>query len=188
MVEEEPLPPPEVRTVRDLIYWQYAKIISKEEEAEKVRHASVKIRFEKLLSGEIVWADSIRSFILEHDTPDACIYCGAVAELSRGNLIAPRRGGPDSPGNVVTACRACQASKGDSGVYEWYSAHRRERVPPFAEVKYLSLLYELHERGGRLDIDRFDLEPICGHCEVGYLCEETELTVYCLEGALMRRS
>lgn len=187
MVEVEPLPPPEVKTVRDLILWQYAKIISKAEEAEKTRHASVKLRFEKLRSGEIVWRDSIRSFLLERERPDTCIYCGAGSNLSHGHLIEPRRGGPDTPGNVVTACRTCMASKGDSGVYEWYTAHRRERVPPAAEGKYLSLLYELHEQGGRLDIDRFDLEPLCGHCQVGYLCEETELTVYCLEGALMRR-
>lgn len=44
-----------------------------------------------------------------------CVYCGQVlpaAELSVDHVQARSRGGDRSGGNLVTACRACNARKG----------------------------------------------------------------------------
>jgi len=180
------MPPAAVKTVRDLIYWQYGKIISASAGAGRRQYAFVMDRFKKLVSGEIEWSGAIREYIREREIPNQCIYCGKRENLSYDHLIPVSRGGPDIPDNVVMACRGCNSSKGDKGIYEWYKLDRRYEVPRIAEGKYLKLLYDLHDRKGTLQVDRKGLEELCRDCEVGYLCEETALTVYCLESVLMK--
>lgn len=181
------MPPSAVRTIRDLLYWQYAKIISESAGAGKRRYAFVMDRFKKLRSGEIEWSGSIREYIREREMPDQCIYCGSTKDLCYDHLISRNRDGPDIPDNVVMACRRCNSSKGDKGVYEWFKLDRRYEVPRVIEGKYLKLLYSLHSRRGTLDVGRADLERLCEGCELGYLCEGSTLTVYCLESILRRR-
>jgi hypothetical protein len=48
------VPPPAVRTIRDLIYWQYAKVISESARFGKKQFAFVIDRFKKLQGGEIL--------------------------------------------------------------------------------------------------------------------------------------
>jgi len=181
------MPPPAVRTVRDLLYWQYAKIISESAGAGKRQYGFVMDRFQALRSGDIEWSTSIREWVKERELPSACIYCGAAEGLSTDHLIPRGRGGPDIADNAVVACRGCNSSKGDRGVYEWFSLQRKDEVPRVAEGKYLKLLYPLHEGLGTLDAGRADLERLCRDCEVGYLCEESRLTVYCLESVMRCR-
>jgi HNH endonuclease len=180
------LPPSAVRTIRDLIYWQYAKIISESAGAGKKQYGFVMNRFKKLQSGEIEWSGAIREYIRERDMPNQCTYCGSQENLSYDHLIARTRNGPDIPDNVVMACKSCNSSKGDKGVYEWFKLDRRYELPRIAEGKYLKLLYKLHEPVGTLDVGRQNLSRICQGCEVGYLCPTTDLTVYCLESVLRR--
>lgn len=47
------MPPSVVRTIRDLIYWQYAKIISESADAGKKQFTFVMDHFKKLQSGKI---------------------------------------------------------------------------------------------------------------------------------------
>jgi hypothetical protein len=175
------MPPTAVRTICDLIYWQYAKIISESSGAGKKNYAFVMDRFKKLQAGEIEWAGSIREYIRERDLPNQCIYCKSMNGLCYDHLIARSRNGPDVPDNLVLACKACNSSKGDKGVYEWYKLNRRYDIPRIAEGKYLKLLYKLHDANDSLFITRQELEKLCAPCELGYLCDETRLTVYCLE-------
>ena len=181
------MPPSAVKTIRDLIYWQYAKIISESAGAGKKQYAFVMNRFKKLQSGEIEWSGVIREYIREREIPNQCIYCGSTKELSYDHLISRNRNGPDIPDNVVMACKSCNSSKGDKGVYEWFKLDRRYEVPRVTEGKYLKLLYKLHSEKGTLDAGRADLERLCNGCELGYLCEESSLTVYCLESILRRK-
>jgi len=67
------MPPSAVKIIRDLIYWQYAKIISESSGYGKKEFAFVINRFKKLQSGEIEWSGSIREYIRERETPDQCI-------------------------------------------------------------------------------------------------------------------
>ncbi len=180
------MPPSAVKTIRDLIFWQYAKIISESAGAGKKQYAFVMERFKKLQSGEIEWSGAIREYIREREMPNQCIYCGATSNLSYDHLISRNCGGPDSPDNVVMACMSCNSSKGDKGVYEWFKLDRRYEVPRIVEGKYLKLLYQLHEEKGTLNTERAELEKLCKECELHYLCTKTELTVYCLECILHR--
>ena len=84
------------------------------------------------------------------------------------------------------ACKKCNSSKGDKGLYEWFKLDRRYEIPRIAEGKYLKFLYSLHEERGTLDAGRKDLERLCDGYEINYLCDKPQLTVYCLESILKK--
>jgi hypothetical protein len=175
------MPPAAVKSIRDLIFWQYAKIISEAAGPGKRGYRFVMNRFKKLQTGEIQWSGSIREYIRERELPDQCIYCGATHNLSYDHLIPLSKGGPDSPDNVVLACRSCNASKGDRGPYEWFGLDRRYDLPRIVEGKFLKLAYQYHEKEGTLDLPRSDIQKLCQRCSLGHLCPETDLSVLCLE-------
>ena len=178
------MPPPAVKTVKDLLYWQYAKIISNSAGAGKGNYGFVMDRFKKLKSGDIRWSSSIREYVKEHEEPDRCVYCGAHGGLTVEHMLPRARSGPDVPENAVWVCTSCNSKKGSKRLYEWYGLESRNALPRIAEGKYLKLLYSLHERAGTLDALPADL---CPSCDLGNKCPvEGSLTVYCLEGVFAR--
>jgi hypothetical protein len=181
------MPPKAVRTVRDLIYWQYAKLIAESAGYGKTKnYGFIMDRFKQLKSGDIQWSGSIKEYVKEREKTNECIYCGSKEALSTDHLIPKSRGGPDSGDNAITACKRCNSSKGDRGVYEWYGLERRNELPRIVEGKYLKLLYTLHEKEGMLDLDVKNLDKLCEICDIGKLCEERSLTVYSLESILRK--
>jgi len=48
-----------------------------------------------------------------------CAYCGAKRELQREHVIPLARGGRHSIGNILPACRPCNASKKAQLLVEW---------------------------------------------------------------------
>lgn len=177
------MPPSAVRTIRDLIFWQYAKIISESAGAGKRNYGFVMDRFKKLQSGDIRWSTSIREYVKEHETPETCVYCGAKGDLTLEHILPTSRGGPDSPDNAVWVCKKCNSSKGGRRLYEWFGLDNRYGVPRIAEGKYLKLLYQLHEERGTLNTS--NISELCPRCDLGRKCpERAKLTVYCLEGCL----
>ena len=177
------MPPPAVKTLRDLIFWQYAKIISESAGFGKSNYRFIMDRFKKLRSGEIEWSSSIREWIHERENPNQCIYCGAREKLTVEHMIPLSRGGPDHPDNAVWVCSHCNSSKGDKRLYEFYGLKNRNKIPRIAEGKYLKLLYDELDKRGVLDIDRDNISDLCDECDLDKNCPVPEdLTVYCLEG------
>ncbi len=142
------MPPSAVRTIRDLIFWQYAKIISASASAErhglsrielgpkgatrgtgKKNYGFIMNRFKALQSGKIEWSGAIREYVKEREKENQCIYCGAKDNLSYDHLLPRSRGGPDISDNVVQACKHCNSSKSDKGVYEWFKLDKKDKVP-----------------------------------------------------------
>ncbi len=182
------MPPAVVRSVRDLIFWQYAKIISESAGAGKRQYGFVMDRFKKLTSGEIQWSTSIREYVKERTKPDECIYCGNKTDLTLEHILPRSRGGPDTTDNAVMVCKSCNSSKGDKRLYEWYTLDRRYELPRIAEGKYLKLLYTLHEQTGTLNA-RDVATQLCPKCDMQAKCpEKAKLTVYCLEGQFQKIS
>lgn len=179
------MPPGAVRNVRDLLYWQYAKLIAKSAGYDR-NYGFIMNRFKRLQAGKISWSGSIREYVKEREAKDRCIYCESTEGLSTDHLIPASRGGPDTGDNAVVACKRCNSSKGDRGLYEWFGLARKDEVPRIAVGKYLKLLYDMHAEEGTLDIDRTALPRLCGRCEVQHMCDRRKLTVYCLESILMR--
>jgi 5-methylcytosine-specific restriction endonuclease McrA len=83
-----------------------------------------------------------RTLVFERDD-FRCVYCGerfGADELSVDHVEPRVRGGDQSTGNLVTACRACNALKGHRRVSEFL------REDPVARVNFLRLASHLWPR------------------------------------------
>jgi len=164
------MPPSAVKTLQDLLYWQYAKIISESAGFGKSNYRFIMNRFKGLQSREIEWSSSIREWVRERENPDQCIYCGAKEKLTVDHMIPLSRWGPDHPDNAVMVCGRCNSSKGDKRLYEFYSLTNRNKIPRIAEGKYLKLLYDELNRRGLLKVDRGNISDICEICDLEQKC------------------
>jgi len=186
------MPPSVVKTIRDEIYWQYAKLISKSAGFGINQRAFQMERFIALRDGKIHWSSTIREWVKEHEKPEECIYCGAKGDLTVEHILPQCCGGPDIPDNAIKVCKKCNSSKGGKRLYEWIGIPNKDKIPRIAEGKYLKLLYELHEKSGTLNTTKENLAvQLCPRCDMPNLCKkeghEGKLTVYCLEGMLTRK-
>jgi len=187
------VPPTAVRTLRDLLYWQYAKIIAGSAGIGKENYAFVMERFSKLKNGGIAW-NSIREYIKEHEDPAECAYCGLVVpNLTLEHMFPQSLNGPQDEKNAVWACPSCNASKGGKRLYEYWARRgglraAKYEVPRIAEGKYLKLLYDVLEQADLLDLDEAGIRRrLCRDCDLSGLCEEEDsvgkLSPLCLDGA-----
>ncbi|MCX6778406.1 MAG: HNH endonuclease [Candidatus Micrarchaeota archaeon] len=182
------MPPSAVKSIRDLIFWQYAKLISKSAGFGINARAFQMSTFKKLQSGEMVWSTTIREYLREQEKPGVCIYCGAKTGLTVEHILPRCRGGPDSPDNAVMVCKSCNSRKGGKRLYECFGLEEKDKIPRIAEGKYLKLLYSLHEKNRTLDLPASALaSELCPKCDLGPKCpEKAKLSVYCLEGCFLK--
>jgi len=54
-----------------------------------------------------------------------CVYCSSVQNIELDHIIPLSRGGNHSAGNLVSACRTCNRSKGFKTITEWRLAKDR---------------------------------------------------------------
>ena len=175
------MPPAAVKTIEDLIFWQYAKLISKSAGFGMNARAFQMSTFKKLQSGNMKWSSTIREYLREMEKPGECVYCGAKTDLTLEHIMPRCCKGADSPDNAIMVCRKCNSSKGGKRLYEWFGLERKDEIPRIAEGKYLKLLHEMHEKAGTLHVS--NLKEICPRCDLGKKCpEKSKLTVFCLEG------
>lgn len=112
------MPPGYVRTIREEISYEYAKLISRSAFGE-INHPFVSSRFKALRAGEITMSGTIREWQREQELPRVCVFCGVGDGLQADHLIPRSRGGADSGENLVSSCGSCNASRGDKGVFQW---------------------------------------------------------------------
>ncbi|MDD4645414.1 MAG: HNH endonuclease [Bacteroidales bacterium] len=183
------MPPSAVKTIKDLFFWQYAKIISDSAHFGKKNFGFIMSKFKELQSGKIHWSTSIREYIKEHEEPDRCIYCGQSTKLTVEHILPRSRGGEDIPDNVVWVCQSCNSGKGSKRLYEWGKLTNKDNHHRIAEGKYLKYLYTLHENQGTLECD--NIKQLCQACDMGEHCKNEnsveKLSVYCLEGCFLKR-
>jgi len=186
------MPPPVIKTIKDEIFWQYAKLISKSAGFGINQRAFQMNRFIALRDGKIKWSTTIREWVKEHEKPNECIYCGSKCDLTVEHILPQCCGGPDIPDNAIKVCKKCNSSKGGKRLYEWIGLKHKDEIPRIAEGKYLKLLYGLHEKQGTSDIDKNELKTrLCPECDMPDICKkeghEGKLTVYCIEGTFTRK-
>ncbi len=112
------MPPAYVKTVREEIFYEYAKLISRAAYGS-LQRAFITDRFQKLRNGEITISGTMREWEREQELPKQCVYCSSTGDLTTDHLIPRNRGGDDSADNVVLACQPCNLAKGEKGVFEW---------------------------------------------------------------------
>lgn len=177
------MPPSAVKTVRQVIYYQYAKIISSSSGFGKTNYGMVMSKWKQLCSGEINWSSSVREWLKEKEEPNKCIYCGEEKDLTIEHILPRICLGEDVLENVIMVCKSCNSSKGGKRLYEWRGIDEKDHYNRIAEGKYLKYLYSLHERQGTLDCIVTDM---CPRCNMRNLCEEAnsveKISVYCIEG------
>jgi hypothetical protein len=144
------MPPPAVKTIKDLVFYQYAKLIASSAGVPGYPFIMSKMRL--LSSGEIKMSAVLRELKMQMlSETKCCEYCRSTQDLSWDHLIPRAKNGPDIADNHVLACRSCNSSKGAKGVYEWYGIKRKDDLPRLIAGKYLKLLYEIHEKNGTLE-------------------------------------
>jgi 5-methylcytosine-specific restriction endonuclease McrA len=78
----------------------------------------------------------------------ACQYCGTRKDLTLDHVVPSSRGGAQNWGNLVTACRRCNARKGDFTPEEAQMPLRRKPFKPSHEI---FLKDYVHNHGGLWD-------------------------------------
>jgi hypothetical protein len=183
------VPPPYVRTIREEILYEYAKLISRSAYGT-LQRGFITERFQKLRDGEIRISDTIREWEREQELPKECVFCRSTTDLSTDHLIPRNRRGDDSAENLVLSCKTCNTSRGDKGVFEWLGLKKKDNLHRLVAGKYLKQLLKVHEQAGTLDLTRSDLGQLCAACPLPLVCEESgtqgELTCFCLESVLPR--
>lgn len=187
------MPPAVVKSVKDLIFWQYAKIIAASAGIGKKDFPFVMSKFKQLRRGEIFW-NEIREYVKEKEHPDECIFCGATANLTLEHLLPRSHNGPDVEKNLVWICKSCNSSKGSRRLYEHFALQAgveaaKYGVPRIAEGKYLKLAFETLEEKGLLETSVTELSgTICPGCDMKTLCvkqgTEGKLSPFCIDGML----
>lgn len=182
------MPPKAIKSVRDIIYYQYAKIISNSSGFGKENYGVIMASWKKLKSGEMHWSSTVREWLREHENPNVCIYCGTEGKLTTEHILPRIHGGEDIPDNVVRVCSICNSSKGGKRMYEWQTLKNKDKHNRIAEGKYLKYLYSLHEKRGTLDVET--VTDLCKNCDMPKQCEKEnsveKLSVYCIEGCFIK--
>jgi hypothetical protein len=86
------MPPGYVKTVREEILYEYAKLISRSAYGT-LQRGFITERFKKLRDGEITISGTIREWEREQELPKQCVYCGSMEDLTTDHLIPRSRGG-----------------------------------------------------------------------------------------------
>jgi predicted CopG family antitoxin len=182
------MPPPYIKTIREEIYYEYAKLISRSAFNSRIEYGLVINKMKELKDGKISISDTIREWQKEQQLPRECVYCGSRNDLTTDHLIPKNRGGDDSADNLVIACTHCNSARGNKGVFEWLGLEKKDKLHRLVAGKYLKQLLKIHEAAGTLDIPKTELNKLCNKCPLPDVCERWgtvgEMTCFCLESIL----
>ena len=166
------MPDRDVETIRDLIFYQYAKIVARRafgaadgKEAKRKHYGFIKKTFRELKSGVKTWSEITREDWQFVEAEKRCVYCGSESDLYREHIV-PRSLGIkvecrscdviQGIHNQIWACGECNYLEGTKGLYEFYrDKYPSEKkfydlIPPLLEKKYLKTIIHCHECAGTL--------------------------------------
>jgi len=147
------MPPPAVpRKVEDIIFYYYAKLIIAPSAALPKTYGFIIDVYKRLKSGEIRMSDYEWEILKASEDPATCALCGARPGQPGQCVpvhVVPKSVGV-SPGmhNIVMACQACAASKGEKDLMAWWCkdlGRPRDEVPRVPLGMYLKIAYELNK-------------------------------------------
>lgn len=166
------MPDREVHTIKELIFYQYAKIIGKMAfgpESKTEAYGFIKKKFRELRDDEMKWSDILREDRQLVEAVPVCAYCGSSDRLQWEHIVPKslcineRCATCDhiqGIHNQIWACPSCNASKGTKGLYHFMKdlhpnvKHLSDCVPVLLEKKYLKTIYYCHQCNGTLDWDK----------------------------------
>jgi len=164
------MPPKAVKTIRDLIYWEYAKLISGSAGFGRKQYPFVMRKFMELKKGIIKWSDIVREDLSTDTTK--CVYCSSKQDLSNDHIVPKRECHFREIHNIVTCCNKCNSSKGDRDLIEWYGLEKRYEIPRIVMGKYLKMIYICHECRSTLDKGDINKDGILNVLDLGAIFRE----------------
>ncbi len=170
------MPPKAVKTVRDLIFWRYARLIARSAGMDE-QFGFIMKTFKDLQTGKKHWSSVLREDSLMIHENGHCVYCGATEGLTWDHIIprkikAPHGCNVHEIHNVVECCKSCNSSKGGRDVFSWFGKERRNEVPRLVEGKLLKLLYECHSCRGTLESADLDSSGELDILDLGWIFHE----------------
>ncbi|RMD84789.1 MAG: HNH endonuclease [Lentisphaerae bacterium] len=172
------MPDREVESIRDLLYYQYAKIMAKSafrtddgQAAKRQHYGFIKETLRALKNGKKTWSEITREDKQLVEKEKKCFYCGSEDDLQWEHIV------PKSIRikckcstchtiqaihNMIRACKSCNLAKRTMGLYEFFKAKYPDdtkfydRIPPLLEKKYLKTIWNCHECAGTLDVGDLD--------------------------------
>jgi hypothetical protein len=94
------MPPRYVKTIREEIFYEYAKLMSRSAFQGEINYGFVTDRFKGLRDGAIAMSGTIRELQREQELPRACVFCGVTGDLQMEEIeVLCRR---------CTLARACK--------------------------------------------------------------------------------
>lgn len=140
---------PTAKTIKDILFWEYAKLISCYAPTEKERAALATQNQLALKDGtkkvtEPIFADLEMS-------RGRCAYCCNQHDLSNDPMVPGRGCFSSELHNIVSICSGCKSSKSDLEMLEWWRPERFRELHPALRRKYLRMLYLCLECRGLLD-------------------------------------
>jgi hypothetical protein len=142
-------------TVRELIYWEYAKLISEKAVGNRLNYKFSNFTFRKLIEGNTTPSSILKENKQLFVLGDVCAYCGATGPLHWEHIIPVSLGGPDCIDNMVRACAPCNLTKGARDPYQWYLGSKAEPIPRIVLGKFLKIVFDEHAARGLLDSAEF---------------------------------
>lgn len=88
------MPPKYVKTIRDEIFYEYSKMISRSAFGE-LKHGFIGNLVKEFRLGDKTMSRTIREFEKEATLPKECVYCGSVDDLHIDHLVPRSLGGSD---------------------------------------------------------------------------------------------
>ncbi len=141
------MPPRYVKKIREEIFYEYAKLISRSVFKGKLNRGFITDRFIALRDGSITMSGSIREWQREQELPKECVFCTSVDNLQVDHLIPRSRGGMDVSDNVVLSCQPCNVTRGDKGIFEWLGLKRKDNLHRLVAGKYFnSFMSSMNQR------------------------------------------
>jgi len=138
-------------TVRELIYWEYAKLISEKAVGDRLNYKFVNFTYQKLVRGiatpSSILSENQQLFLMG----DVCAYCSAMGALHWEHIVPLSVGGPDNIDNMVRACAPCNLTKGARDPYQWYGGSKVDAIPRVVLGKFLKIVFDKYAEYGLLD-------------------------------------
>jgi hypothetical protein len=145
----------EPRTMRELIYWEYAKLIAGSAAGSRTNYRFVSHTYQKLMKRQIEPSSILTENQHLFSSGEICAYCGATHQLQWEHIVPRAIGGPDTFDNLVRACAPCNLSKGVRDPYQWYEAKDIDGIPRLVLGKFLKLVFSEYALLGVLDSPDF---------------------------------
>jgi hypothetical protein len=168
------MPDRDVKTIRQQIYFQYAKIVGKSAfgaDAKKTSYGFIKQTYKDFVNSEKKWSDILREDKQFIQSEKKCIYCESEHDLCMDHIVpksliindrCPACDKIQGIHNMIWACKSCNSVKGTKGLYHFFKEQHPEdakyfdHIPMLLEKKYLKTIYFCHICNETIDAEDLD--------------------------------